>query len=114
MSLIEQVARAIRDADIGYSIQLTRLVDGVHTYATVVNGQPAMEFDCYEDASEHARGQRETAKARAAIAVMREACAEVQPSTAENPSESAYERGKFDGVMAYAAAIDAALQEGGE
>lgn len=28
-----------------------------------------------------------------------------QPSTAENPNESAYERGRFDGVMAFAAAI---------
>jgi hypothetical protein len=35
-----------------------------------------------------------------------------QPSTAENPNESAYERGRFDGVMAFAAAIRAL--KGGE
>lgn len=34
----------------------------------------------------------------AAIVAAREA----QPCTAENPNESSYERGKFDGVMAYA------------
>ena len=33
--------------------------------------------------------------------LMREAGTSAQPSTAENPDESAYERGRFDGIMEY-------------
>ena len=37
----------------------------------------------------------------------RDAARRAQPCTAENPNESTYERGKFDGVIAYASAIAA-------
>jgi Pyruvate/2-oxoacid:ferredoxin oxidoreductase delta subunit len=37
--------------------------------------------------------------------LVRRQCMDCQPCTAENPNESAYERGKFDGVMQFAAAI---------
>ncbi len=43
--------------------------------------------------------------ADAAIAVVLEAAAGEQPCTAENPDESAYQRGRFDAVMEFAAAI---------
>jgi hypothetical protein len=33
----------------------------------------------------------------------------LQPSTAENPNESAYQRGRFDGIMEFATAIRAAV-----
>ena len=35
----------------------------------------------------------------------RERCALLQPSTAGNPNDSDYERGRFDGIMEFAAAI---------
>lgn len=35
----------------------------------------------------------------------RERCANCQPSTAEDPNESAYQRGRFDGIMEFARAI---------
>jgi hypothetical protein len=38
---------------------------------------------------------------------VKEAALACQPSTAENPNESAYERGRFDGVTAFATAIRA-------
>lgn len=36
---------------------------------------------------------------------------ECQPSTAENPNESAYQRGRFDGIMEYSRAIRARATE---
>jgi hypothetical protein len=33
------------------------------------------------------------------------AAREAQPSTPEDPNESAYDRGRFDGVMVYAAVL---------
>lgn len=44
---------------------------------------------------------------QAAVAAEREACAECQPSTAEDPNENAYQRGKFDGIMEFINAIRA-------
>lgn len=35
----------------------------------------------------------------------RERCLSCQPSTAENPNEDAYQRGRFDGIMEFARAI---------
>lgn len=32
-------------------------------------------------------------------------CIDALPSTAENPNEDAYQRGRFDGVMEYQAAL---------
>jgi len=36
-----------------------------------------------------------------------EACLAAQPSTAENPNEDSYQRGRFDGIMEYGRAIRA-------
>lgn len=41
------------------------------------------------------------------IAQGMEKAADCQPSTAENPNESAYERGRFDGIMDFGRAIRA-------
>ncbi len=51
------------------------------------------------------RPRRATATYRKGYATADDAWA-AQPSTAENPNESAYERGRFDGVMAYGVAIE--------
>lgn len=40
-----------------------------------------------------------------AILAERERCLACQPSTAENPNEDAYQRGRFDGIMEFARAI---------
>jgi hypothetical protein len=68
--LIERVAHAIDEADCGYSINLTRLVDGEATYTAVVGGK-TREFDCHEDASEWVGTFRRKAKALAAIIAYR-------------------------------------------
>jgi hypothetical protein len=47
----------------------------------------------------------------AVLPMIVEACAECQPSTAENPNEDDYQRGRFDGIMEFAAAIRASLRE---
>jgi hypothetical protein len=40
-----------------------------------------------------------------AIMAERQRCLDCQPSTAENPNEDSYQRGRFDGVMEYGRAI---------
>lgn len=46
-------------------------------------------------------------QARAAFAIAMEAAADAMPSTAEDPNESAYQKGRFDGIMEYVAALRA-------
>lgn len=42
---------------------------------------------------------------RDAVLAERDRCLSCQPSTAENPNEDAYQRGRFDGIMEFARAI---------
>lgn len=41
-------------------------------------------------------------------------CLDEQPSTAENPNEDAYQRGRFDGVMEFASAIQELKSDHGD
>jgi hypothetical protein len=66
---VERVAQAIENADVGFSVRLTRLVDDVSEY-TANFGSETRIFDCYDDASEWVNALRSRAKARAAIAAM--------------------------------------------
>jgi hypothetical protein len=69
MTKEEAVARAIEQAEVGYSLRLTKLVDGVSTYALVFNdGAPPMEFDNNQDAYKHIADRKRMAAARLAIA----------------------------------------------
>ena len=71
MTMIEHVAKALEQSDVGYNIQLSRLVDGVSSYRLTMAGN-VYEFDSYEDAADFAHAQRLKAHARAAIEAMRE------------------------------------------
>ena len=48
---------------------------------------------------------------RAVARVALERATDAQPSTAENPNEGAYQRGRFDGIVEYAKAIRAIIPE---
>lgn len=75
--LIEAAARAIQDADeIGYSLNLTRLVDSESTYVlTYTDGSEPLEFSDTDPAYEHIARKRATARALAAASIIIEACA---------------------------------------
>jgi len=69
--LRESVARAIEDAQIGYNISLTRLVDGVSTYECRVDGvEGVIKFDGYSDALEFVTERKRRVQADAAILAM--------------------------------------------
>lgn len=74
--LIEEVAKAIEDAEIGYSLNLTRLVDNESTYVlTYTDGSEPLEFSDTDAAYEHIANKRATSRAKAAASVIIEACA---------------------------------------
>lgn len=68
--LIEKVAKAIDDADVGYSINLTSLIDGVSEYTLTYADAEPMKFEEYWQASEHVAERRYREKALAAIWVV--------------------------------------------
>jgi hypothetical protein len=70
--VVERVADAIEAASVGYSITLTKLVDGEAEYTATVDGQPPKIFPGHEEASEYVDGFRRTMKARAALAAMQQ------------------------------------------
>lgn len=73
--MIERVARALAEfrESFGYSIRLTRLVDGEATYRlTLSDCDEAFEFGSHGDAAEHVANRKQQGGARAAIEAMRE------------------------------------------
>lgn len=72
-SMVERVADAMEDAEVGYSIQLARLVDGVSTYQLTDSDRgPALHFGSHSSASEYIQKKNRLLRARAAIEAMRE------------------------------------------
>ena len=70
--IVEAMARAIRDADINYSIRLTSLSGDVSTYSLEMDGSPcALEFSSRANAALYADQKRAEVKARAALSVAR-------------------------------------------
>ncbi len=68
---IERVAAAIESAEVGYSLELTRLVDGERTYTlTYSDGTPPLTFDDIDDGYDHIRRRRHKAQAVAVIAAL--------------------------------------------
>jgi len=63
------VTDAIRNADedFGYSIRLTRLVDGEATYTLRLPGAEPMEFESNEDANEYVSAERNKRRADAVL-----------------------------------------------
>lgn len=68
---LERVARAIEDAQFGYSIRLARLVDDVSTYTLTIDGDTgSREFPSHGEALEFVTERRRQAQARAAVAAL--------------------------------------------
>lgn len=71
--IFERVATALEGAEIGYSLRLTRLVDGVSTYTlTYDDGSPPIQFDDNSDAYAHIAAKKRTKAAMLALEAMRE------------------------------------------
>lgn len=68
---VKRVARAIDEASVGHSINLTRMVDGEAEYTAVVGDQEPRIFPSYSDASDYVETFRRHARARAALAAIR-------------------------------------------
>lgn len=66
--MVEAAARAMEEAEFGYNLSLTRLVDGVHTYTlTYSDGSDPIEFDDMDAAYAHVAGKQRAAQAIAAL-----------------------------------------------
>lgn len=64
--IIDRVAAAIESAEVGYSLILTRLVDGERTYTlTYSDGSPPLTFDDIDDGYLHIRERKRQAQALA-------------------------------------------------
>lgn len=71
--MVERVTRAMEAAELGFSIQLTRLVDGVSTYELNYSDRiGSFEFADIDGAHVHVEHRRAEVRARAAIKAMRE------------------------------------------
>lgn len=69
--MIERVGAAIAAIEVGYSMRLISLVDGVSTYQLIYEGGERHEFGSTEDVYAHIRQKKATAQACAAIEAMR-------------------------------------------
>lgn len=67
-AMVEIAAKAMDDAEFGFSLRLTRLVDGVSTYElTYSDGSPQLEFEDTDQAYEHVAQRKRLTQARAAL-----------------------------------------------
>lgn len=85
MKALEKAARALTDADaeFGYSLQLTRLVDGVSTYTlTISDGTPPVELS-YDEGQDIIAHKKALIRARAVIASIEVDDAMVEAACAE-------------------------------
>lgn len=74
--MIERVAKAIEAADVGYDINLVRMVEDETIYRVTFVGEKH-EFPGYEEASDFVHSRKLIMKARAAITAMREVTEEM-------------------------------------
>lgn len=114
--VVGKVAGAIEDAEFGYSMNLTSLVDGVSTYTlTYSDGSPPLEFPGTDEAYAHIASKRAAARARSAIAAMplelliREAYVRGVEWNEENPLDREY---RFKAAADYADKVLSAALKG--
>ena len=90
----EAVARAIDAADVGFSMELTRLVDGVATYTFTVKTDPptVRDFEDRDEGYAWIHDLKSHARARAAIAAL-DAAAAVRART--EVSDAAFSAGVY-------------------
>lgn len=66
--MVKVAADAMEAAEFDYSLTLTSLVDGVHTYTlTYYDGSPPLEFDIIDDGYTHIAAKKRETQARAAL-----------------------------------------------
>lgn len=66
--LLERAMNAMEDADVGYTLSLTKLVDGVSEYTAVIDGLEPRIFGSHSAASKWVAHHRRFVKARALLA----------------------------------------------
>ena len=68
---IARVSAAIDGADLGHSIRLVRLVDGISTYTCRIGSEPKVrEFSSYDDASAYVAARKRWLQAVAVISAL--------------------------------------------
>lgn len=116
-TMIERVAKAIEDADVKYSMELIRLVDGVSTYLLRYDDGEVLEFGDTDDAYDHVSNKRRKKAARAAIEEMRLPTKGMIDAAyaAHSAYEDAPEPKAWCGLhSAFEAMVDAALADEGD
>jgi hypothetical protein len=81
--LLERVAEALEGTAFNFSIELTRLVDGVSTY-TLTTSDGSREFPSHQDAYDCVSQQKRQRQARAVLAVALEEAAKAVEALPEN------------------------------
>lgn len=104
MTPVEAVARAIDDSEVGYSMQLVRLVDGVHTYRLTYSDGEVLEFSDTESVYDHVRSKKMKVSAKAAIRALAENVTDEMVDKAELAAEV-----RDDGKRWLHAAVRAAI-----
>lgn len=95
--IVERIAAALAQAEVGYSLSLTRLIDGVSTYTlTYDDGTPPLEFDYNDDAYAHIAAKKRAKAARLVLEAMREPTAEMLSAAAPFPLHLVIERNDVD------------------
>lgn len=68
---VEAMERAMASAEFGYSLHLTRLVDGVSTYTlTYSDGSDVLEFESMDEGYDHIANKKKGTQARAAFTAL--------------------------------------------
>lgn len=77
MDMIERLADAIDNAEMGYSLRLTSLIDGVSTYTLTYSDGEVYLFEYADDAHEHIQQRRRKMQATAVLKALREPTSEM-------------------------------------
>ncbi len=96
--LRKAVARAIDSAELGYSIRLTRLVDGDATYELCIEGDEVIAFSSNEDAREYLAQQVSAHKAQAALSAARPFIAAECAKVAEDEAAAWQNKNEISGT----------------
>ncbi|RWQ35485.1 MAG: hypothetical protein EOS20_18425 [Mesorhizobium sp.] len=70
VDMVERVADALETAELGYSMELIRLVDGESTYRLKYSDGETLEFSSSDEVYEHVAQRKRLSQATAAIAAM--------------------------------------------
>lgn len=68
---LDAIAHAIETAEFGWRIELTRLVDGEHTFTLTLGDGRILEFSSHDDAYAYVAAERRLVQARAVLSAIR-------------------------------------------